>query len=649
MSRVRTFQLPKIIGTAGAGLAVVTACEMTQYLGELPPELQSTDAGLDAGADPVAVWRWAYPEVTANTLTGGSIHGTRWIIGTHGTAIRMDPTGPVHAFPTGNAAGYTSIWPASPSDIWLAGQRGNATEIVRFDGERWASGFSLADHAVVGLWGSSTSDIWALSSVYTVHYAGVAWDVVGAESNRMLRDIWGAATNDIWAVGDGGTICHYDGNRWDRAIGGPDPVTAPTLDYSSVWGRSASDVWAAFDDESKGETGFSHFDGQSWSIAYSVVSPCRGALPPERPIPRGKRMVGNATHIVAITKLGCTWIHDGSSWRLDDAPAHVIDGQDNRLGVVGDATGPPWIVGRGGRVIELDPAALAATGPRTAWKSPFSSARPQLSQLTVRADGTPIALADSDIAEFTGGQWRTLTTTHDVTAFALEASGDLTWSRKIGSAPTASTIERAGQPPVAIPDHAVHAIHIAESGDGWLVGDGGLVMRRANAADWARVSTPTAADLRAVSVDRDGHAWISGAFDAGGLEPEIQILYVDGNSARVAWQGGRAGAHASIWIAGPDDVWFSGLPLMRFHAGAWKRVDLGTDAPVTAIGGRKPDGLWIATTGTLFALRGGVAERVFDLDPALTSIHATSASQGWAVGAEGATLELTTPPGAIGR
>ena len=90
--------------------------------------------------------------------------------------------------------------------------------------------------SLYGVWGSGTSDVWAVGSGGIVHWDGSAWTAV--LSGIGPSGIWGSGASDVWAVGGSGIILHWDGSAWAS-------VPSCTTGYLfGVWGSGASDVWA---------------------------------------------------------------------------------------------------------------------------------------------------------------------------------------------------------------------------------------------------------------------------------------------------------------------------------------------------------------------------------------------------------------------
>src|SRR5450756_862168 len=74
----------------------------------------------------------------------------------------------------------------------------------------WSSVSSGTTWGLPGVWGTSASDVWAVSYGGTIlHYNGTSWSSVSIGTTPNLGGIWGTSASDVWAVGLGGAILHY--------------------------------------------------------------------------------------------------------------------------------------------------------------------------------------------------------------------------------------------------------------------------------------------------------------------------------------------------------------------------------------------------------------------------------------------------------
>ncbi|MBX3198713.1 MAG: hypothetical protein KF894_11305 [Labilithrix sp.] len=127
---------------------------------------------------------------------------------------------------------------------------------------------------LTGVWGSSTSDVWAIGSGGTIlHYDGKAWARTPTGLYNTFRGIWGTGPNDVWAVASTGVIVHTGGfangtATWENR---PSPVPAllasTQLLVRSVWTSSSDDVrlgGVPFDIRTRGVTGQYWTRGDQW-------------------------------------------------------------------------------------------------------------------------------------------------------------------------------------------------------------------------------------------------------------------------------------------------------------------------------------------------------------------------------------------------
>ncbi len=176
---------------------------------------------------------------------------------------------------------------------------------------RWRAMPSGGDK-VLGLWGSSATDVWLTldNSTKVAHESGVilhgttytggrpnpaaldgscngclpgctacsviddplVWTPVDSQSQVALESVWGSSADDVWAVGRRGTIRRFrtGDTRWQV-------VESPTTEtLHRVWGSGPNDVWMVGDNGT-----ILHFDG-------TTITPSTALFPTEhRPTLRG--------------------------------------------------------------------------------------------------------------------------------------------------------------------------------------------------------------------------------------------------------------------------------------------------------------------------------------------------------------------------
>ena len=118
--------------------------------------------------------------------------------------------------------------------------------IMHYDGSTWSEMDSGTPGWLKGVWGSSSSDVFAVGSMVgyyrtdtIIHYDGANWTpMLDSNTAWRLYDVWGSSSSDVYAVGDDGTILHYDGSTWSEMESG----TSKNL--HGIWGSSDSNVFA---------------------------------------------------------------------------------------------------------------------------------------------------------------------------------------------------------------------------------------------------------------------------------------------------------------------------------------------------------------------------------------------------------------------
>jgi hypothetical protein len=156
-------------------------------------------------------------------------------VGDDGTFARWDGHA-WNAAPT-PATKLDSVWAATATDIWLAGQKGASGVVLRGDGTKWTESDTAAVVAATefaDVSGTSSNDVWLGSASGVDHFDGTKWNWVAGVGSATSR-IKAFAPDDVWATGFDGSIGHWGGPPYD--------VFVRTRLVTGVAG-SAHDVWA---------------------------------------------------------------------------------------------------------------------------------------------------------------------------------------------------------------------------------------------------------------------------------------------------------------------------------------------------------------------------------------------------------------------
>jgi PKD repeat protein len=146
--------------------------------------------------------------------------------------------------------GVIAISGSGPTDVYALALS-NACEptcvprylLLRYDAASWSEVTGSSGHELHGLWVAGSNDVWIAGERTTgegvvLHYDGTGLTesfapATGAAEPPLL-DVWGSSSTDIYAVGSGG-ILHYDGSTW---------VENHPTSAIRIWGTSAAELFA---------------------------------------------------------------------------------------------------------------------------------------------------------------------------------------------------------------------------------------------------------------------------------------------------------------------------------------------------------------------------------------------------------------------
>ncbi len=116
---------------------------------------------------------------------------------------------------------------------------------MRYDGHQWHYIQIKYDQSVFehfSVLGFSENDVWLATGGRTAHWDGNRFTtaLIGGERQGAIVKLWGTSSSNIYAIGDLGTIAHFDGTTWRRMESG---TTTNLIDiYGTPDGES---VWVA--------------------------------------------------------------------------------------------------------------------------------------------------------------------------------------------------------------------------------------------------------------------------------------------------------------------------------------------------------------------------------------------------------------------
>lgn len=247
-------------------------------------------AGNCAAAEPISQAVTVSPGVAASvrfTITCAFAGAVRW------TSIPLPP-----GVTAETGWGSRSLWGTSPSDLFVAGSATHPNThwgIWHYDGQGWTEQVSSRDTALIGIWGSSATDVYAIGAPASVdishppailHYDGSRWSPVSgpayapAASFISYRGIWGSDAHNLFLSGSlyrstppTGLLLHYDGTRWLEMS---PPGIGDNPRFTDLAGTSATDVWAVgsrqlCDDCNYSHAIVAHYDGHQWKEVLVVT------------------------------------------------------------------------------------------------------------------------------------------------------------------------------------------------------------------------------------------------------------------------------------------------------------------------------------------------------------------------------------------
>ncbi len=165
---------------------------------------------LDAwGSGPGNVYAVGYAIPTGATVASSMVlryNGSAWTATTEEDRVRLSGVwgagaGDVHV------VGYDLVEYAPDEAVGIIRRStdgGASWTTLRFDGAPTA----FANRRLLGVWGTSAGDVYAVGAGPILHFDGVQWREQGSYGWPMFRAVWGSSATNVFAVGEKNAIVH---------------------------------------------------------------------------------------------------------------------------------------------------------------------------------------------------------------------------------------------------------------------------------------------------------------------------------------------------------------------------------------------------------------------------------------------------------
>ncbi len=244
------------------------------------------------------------------------------------------------------------------ADVWTIGFGNNVVLSNHWNGAAWSSQSAITPSglltpSITRLWGSTSSDIWAVGSgepqgppsnqppVPAVYrWQGNAWTYCAVSSgcavpsSTGLTNIFGLAANDIWVTANDGAY-HWDGSVWSAKSTG---MTTGASRAQAIWCATTNDCWAVGNDQNI-DILLQHWNGTTWSLGnYQAAGGQLEAV---------WGFASNDVWAVGSNSAGPVLIHyDGTMW----GSSYFVANSAPMAGVWGAASNDVWAVGNNGNI-----------------------------------------------------------------------------------------------------------------------------------------------------------------------------------------------------------------------------------------------------------------------------------------------------------
>ena len=152
-------------------------------------------------------------------------------------------------------------------------------------------------------------------------------------TGKSLHATGGTSASDIWVGGEGGTIAHFDGARWDQVR-----RSAEATRYFAIGTMKPNDVWAATD--TNGKISAEHYDGTTWVESYPFAGATLNGF-----------SHGSGGRLFAFVEWNVLELQADGTWKSTDTTENQTFGPPADIWV-SDA-GEAWTITTGAKLLRL--------------------------------------------------------------------------------------------------------------------------------------------------------------------------------------------------------------------------------------------------------------------------------------------------------
>lgn len=462
------------------------------------------------------------------------------------------------------------------------------------------------------------------------------WCLESPFPSQPINAFWASGPSDVWAAGDGATVFHWDGQRWEQqnlpggaritALGGsgPNDVWAGTQSGGTL--RWSGTGWVTVPNQGLGSaiTGFAVLSPTSaWAVG-SIIHRWNGVAWSRASLP----FSGTVSHVWAAAEnevyavgSGTVAVWNGSVWSKVSAPNVTY------TGVAGTGPGEVWVVGSASTVLHYSGGAWQLVPVPPQYASGFSAVH-------VAGAGAVVFRHQGLFAQWSAGAGFTTVMNHMLTpraVWAWSTTSALAGGLGLWNLSTAGVQKISASAPISFQD-----VYLASPNDLWALDTSSIW--RFDGTSWRTVTSQHGGYERAW-VDPSGtDAWFTTSSSTGTLmrwQPSGLTSTSLTPAARV-WHVHGSGTSNVFAVGAGGTVW-------RWAGQFWSQVPSGTSSELRAVYVASPSAAWaVGANGVITEWTGlawtpapsGTSER-------LLAVHANG-NDVWAVGDEGVTLQKGT-------